>query len=324
LDAHTPITAQDVAQAERDVARHGTLWEHFNCRVVPPQEMNEADAHVAQGERELRARSSDQAMARLKYGAFWLLQYTRIATWGWHVGALISGTTAVALAAVPLVIAFNSPEPVFIRLALTFLLAGSITAVALFPLSGRNFSKDLDDLRLRLSACPKQIAVLGERLQRWKHRQTELRQTWAAQQGYENASRRHSQLVELLNSRRYQLIQSDWRSLRGIPFEDFVASIFEELGYAIEKTKASGDQGVDLIARGKGRTIAVQTKGYSGSVGNKAIQEVHAGMAFYRCQECVAITNSNFTSGARALAGAVRCGLVDCQTIPQLIDGKIF
>jgi restriction system protein len=53
------------------------------------------------------------------------------------------------------------------------------------------------------------------------------------------------------------------------------------LGFSVRKTKVTGDQGVDLIVEGEGRLIAVQAKGYTGSVGNKAVQEVYAGMAFY-------------------------------------------
>ena len=64
--------------------------------------------------------------------------------------------------------------------------------------------------------------------------------------------------------------------------------MFEELGFSVRTTKASGDQGVDLIVKGRGRRIAVQTKGYEGSVGNKAVQEVYAGMKFCCCRECIA------------------------------------
>ena len=70
--------------------------------------------------------------------------------------------------------------------------------------------------------------------------------------------------------------------------------------------------------------IAVQTKGYEGSVGNKAIQEAYTGMAFYRCGECIAITNSYFTSGAIDLARSVGCQLIDGEQIPRLIDGQLY
>lgn len=128
----------------------------------------------------------------------------------------------------------------------------------------------------------------------------------------------------ILASRRYELAQVDWRSLRGIPFEDFLAEVCRELGYFVETTKASGDQGVDLILTGKGSRIAVQAKGYGDSVGNGAIQEVHTGMIYYECDRCVAVTNSTFTSAAKELAAKVGCLLVDGSQIPDLIEGRIL
>jgi restriction system protein len=130
--------------------------------------------------------------------------------------------------------------------------------------------------------------------------------------------------VDLLNSRRYQLIHCNWRDLHGTAFEYFVEEIFEELGFAVKKTKVTGDQGVDLIVSGKGRKIAVQTKGYTGSVGIKAIQEVYTGMAIYQCRECVAVTNSCFTPAAVAAAHSVGCTLVDGQLIPSLPFDQLY
>ena len=45
-------------------------------------------------------------------------------------------------------------------------------------------------------------------------------------------------------------------------------------------------------------------------------------MVHYRCQECVAITNSMFTSGAITLARSVNCVLIDGSELPRLIDGE--
>ena len=101
-------------------------------------------------------------------------------------------------------------------------------------------------------------------------------------------------------------------------------AVFEILGYQVQKTKASGDQGVDLVVSRGGASIAVQAKGYKNSVGNKAVQEVHAGMVFYRCGRCVVVTNSTFTSGARDLARATDCMLIEGSQIPDLIMGKIL
>jgi restriction system protein len=96
------------------------------------------------------------------------------------------------------------------------------------------------------------------------------------------------------------------------------------LGYTVEKTKASGDQGVDLIVSGKGKRVAVQTKGYKDSVGNGAVQEVFAGMVHYKCNECAVVTNSHFTRAAVHLANSVSCRLIEGKDVYQLIEGKVY
>ena len=58
------------------------------------------------------------------------------------------------------------------------------------------------------------------------------------------------------------------------------------------------------MVTGKGRKLAVQAKGREESVGNKAVQEAVASMAFYGCDSCAAITNSRFTRAAIQLAQA--------------------
>ena len=90
--------------------------------------------------------------------------------------------------------------------------------------------------------------------------------------------------------------------MSGVEFENFLYKYFKKLGYSCETTKASGDQGVDLIAiKGESR-IAIQAKCYSSSVGNHAVMEAIAGMKYYKANQCMVITNSYFTKTAKDLA----------------------
>jgi hypothetical protein len=125
-------------------------------------------------------------------------------------------------------------------------------------------------------------------------------------------------------SRINRLRSTNWEILQGVPFEQFLASIFVEWGYDVSTTKVSGDQGVDLVISKNGLELAIQAKGYpSTTVGNSAVQEAHTGMKYYGCHRCVVITNSTFTSAARKLAEGVGCVLIDHDMIPLLIEGKI-
>jgi hypothetical protein len=138
------------------------------------------------------------------------------------------------------------------------------------------------------------------------------------------ARRDRDEIAALLKSEKYQLIRAEWRHMRGVEFEDFLQRVFELLGFRVQSTKTSGDQGADLVVSGKGMNIAVQAKGYAESVGNHAVMEVVAGMAFYQCSSCAVITNSQFTRNAIDLARANRCRLIDGSQIRDLIEGRIY
>ena len=100
-------------------------------------------------------------------------------------------------------------------------------------------------------------------------------------------------------SMRYHFVRFEWRSLVSIDFENFLSDVFIGLGFEVQTTKASGDQGVDLVLTKSELRIAVQAKGYPHStVGNDAVMQVVAGMNHYRCARCVVVTNSTFTRAA--------------------------
>jgi HJR/Mrr/RecB family endonuclease len=122
--------------------------------------------------------------------------------------------------------------------------------------------------------------------------------------------------------RRQQLLKRDWKALRSVPFEKFLEEVLRELGYVVETTRVTGDQGADLIVSKDGHRTAIQVKGYFSSVANSAVQEAHTAMAYYKCEACVVITNSRFTPAAKDVAGRVGCVLIDEDALPVLIKGN--
>jgi len=112
---------------------------------------------------------------------------------------------------------------------------------------------------------------------------------------------------KLLNSRNIRtkyLTIDDIDLMTGREFEAFVSELFTKMGFRTEITKASGDQGIDVIAQNDKTKIGIQAKCYSGTVGNAAVQEVVAGLSFYNCDKGIVITNNYFTESAKELAGA--------------------
>jgi restriction system protein len=95
------------------------------------------------------------------------------------------------------------------------------------------------------------------------------------------------------------------------------------LGDKVDMTKASGDQGIDLILTAPGRRSGIQAKGYTDNVGNSSVQEAYAGRVFSSCDSCAVVTNSDFTPAARGLAARVGCALINGTQIPTLIEGGV-
>ena len=85
-------------------------------------------------------------------------------------------------------------------------------------------------------------------------------------------------------------------------FERHISKRLETLGWSTSVTKASGDQGADVLANKDGVSIVIQCKLYSKPVGNKAVQEAIAAQKFYLTDMAAVVTNQSFTKSARDLA----------------------
>lgn len=108
--------------------------------------------------------------------------------------------------------------------------------------------------------------------------------------------------------------------MNGIEFEEFVGDLFSRMGYKVEFTKTTGDQGVDLLLYKNNKSIAVQTKCYSSTVGNSAVQQVVSGKHFYKCSEGMVVTNNHFTNSAIQLANSTGTILWDKEKLYEMIQ----
>ena len=93
-----------------------------------------------------------------------------------------------------------------------------------------------------------------------------------------------------------------------------------KLGYSnVEKTKASGDYGIDILAEKDNVSYAIQCKLYSSKLGNDCVQEACAGKKYYKKDLAVVITNSTFTQGAIELAKETNVVLWDRQILDNML-----
>lgn len=104
--------------------------------------------------------------------------------------------------------------------------------------------------------------------------------------------------------------------------EKTVEQAYIKLGYEAIATKKSGDQGADVVVRNPNTELitVIQVKQYSSKVGNKAVQEIIAGKAFYNANEAIVMTNNYFTESAITLAENTGVILFDREKFMNFLD----
>ena len=109
----------------------------------------------------------------------------------------------------------------------------------------------------------------------------------------------------------------------GLMFEHWCAEQLELTGWSCAVSRASGDQGVDVFATKHGRVVAIQCKRFTAPIGNKAVQEAHAGMKHYNANFAVVLGTGGFTKSAQELAATTGVQLVDAANI-SLLETLVF
>lgn len=107
-----------------------------------------------------------------------------------------------------------------------------------------------------------------------------------------------------LSTKNFSMSKKSFRdSFTPVEYEHFVADTLESLGWRTRVTKASGDQGTDVIAEKGGVKVVLQCKLYTNSVGNSAVQEIAAGKTHEQADFAAVVSNAQYTRSAMQLAG---------------------
>lgn len=112
----------------------------------------------------------------------------------------------------------------------------------------------------------------------------------------------------------------DIASYSGIEFEGFLRQLFVKMGYVVELTKITGDQGADLVVEKLHERSVVQAKRFAAKVGNKAVQEIMAAISIYKADKGIVVTNNYFTTAAMELAEANNIGMINREKLEELIN----
>ena len=87
-------------------------------------------------------------------------------------------------------------------------------------------------------------------------------------------------------------------------FEALCAEALRRQGWQARTTRASGDQGADVVADLEGRRVVLQVKLWTRPAGTKAVQEAYAAMAVYRATHAAVVCPAGYTPGAKQAARA--------------------
>ena len=127
-------------------------------------------------------------------------------------------------------------------------------------------------------------------------------------------------VIELIENEIEELYQNaDYTDeIDPFEYEHYCAEEFKKNGWIAEATQGSSDQGVDVKASKDGIDLVAQCKRFAKPVGNKAVQEVVAGIKYYAANKGIVIAPNGFTKSAKKLAESNNIDLIHHSEIKDL------
>ena len=120
---------------------------------------------------------------------------------------------------------------------------------------------------------------------------------------------------------RAELKLAQLTSLSPETFEEFVAELFEALGYQVEQTGGTGDEGADLRLRRKDVLAIVQCKYHKrGVVGSPELQKFLGTIHHTRSHKGFFVTTSTFSLAAEKFVADHPIELIDGSRLVELVQ----
>jgi len=122
-------------------------------------------------------------------------------------------------------------------------------------------------------------------------------------------------------ARRAELKLAQLTSLSPETFEEFVGELFEALGFEVEQTGGSGDEGADLRLRRKDFCAIVQCKYHKrGVVGSPELQKFLGTVHHTKSHKGFFVTTSTFSLAAEKFVADHPIELVDGTRLVELVQ----
>ncbi len=149
---------------------------------------------------------------------------------------------------------------------------------------------------------------------------------WEAEKQQREAerARREAQKQRQEAERQRQRIREQyWEAMDGVEFERELGGLFRAIGYGVERTPISGDQGVDLVLRKNGETTVVQCKAHKNGVGPAVARELFGSMVAFGAQRAILACTGGFTKGVYEFVKGKHIHLLDASAIARMTEGVV-
>jgi len=107
-------------------------------------------------------------------------------------------------------------------------------------------------------------------------------------------------------------------SMTAVTFKEFTVSLFREMGYTVEITPGTSDNGIDLLLRKNNQLIAVQCKRWNTPIREPIVRDFYSALMSSGAQSGYVVTTSTFTSHAYSFAEGKPIQLVDLEALVDL------
>ena len=162
-----------------------------------------------------------------------------------------------------------------------------------------------------------------------EHYQQAMPEPSARQQAEDQLARlkeeiaRHQEVFDRMRSqaRRSEHKLAQLGSLTPEGFEEFVAELFESLGYQVEQVGGTDDRGIDLkLQRGDLRAVAQCKAHKKGLVGSPELQKFLGAVHFSKSHKGFFVTTTTFTLAAERYASDQPIELIDGARLVELVQ----
>ena len=107
-------------------------------------------------------------------------------------------------------------------------------------------------------------------------------------------------------------------SLSGVDFERELGLLYRNLGYQVEFTSSSGDQGIDLILLKNGKKTIVQCKRYKDPAGPAVARELYGSLVASGADNAILACTAGFTQGVKEFVRGKPIALISVSDIVKM------